>query len=72
MPAHSCLYITTVKYNNSKDSGESHGERSLAVYSPWGRRESDITEEIQHAHAIINNPSFTKRAEEAVTYTLAL
>ena len=24
--------------------GESHGQRSLAGYSPWGRKESDITE----------------------------
>ena len=23
--------------------GESHGQRSLAGYSPWGRRESDMT-----------------------------
>ena len=23
--------------------GESHGQRSLAVYSPWGRKESDTT-----------------------------
>ena len=24
--------------------GESHGQRSLANYSPWGRKESDTTE----------------------------
>ena len=24
--------------------GESHGERSLAGYSPWGCKESDMTE----------------------------
>ena len=24
--------------------GEFHGQRSLAGYSPWGRRESDTTE----------------------------
>ena len=24
--------------------GESHGQRSLAGYSPWGSKESDITE----------------------------
>ena len=24
--------------------GESHGQRSLADYSPWGHRESDTTE----------------------------
>ena len=25
--------------------GESHGQRSLAGYSPWGRQESDTTEQ---------------------------
>ena len=24
--------------------GESHGQRSLASYSPWGHKESDMTE----------------------------
>ena len=24
--------------------GKSHGQRRLADYSPWGRRESDMTE----------------------------
>ena len=26
--------------------GESHGQRSLAGYSPWGYKESDMSEEI--------------------------
>ena len=26
--------------------GESHGQRSLAGYSPWGRKESDMTEHV--------------------------
>ena len=25
-------------------AGKSHGQRSLAGYSPWGRKESDTTE----------------------------
>ena len=29
--------------------GESHGQRSLAGYSPWGHRESDMTEVAEHA-----------------------
>ena len=29
-------------------SGESHGERSLAGYSPWDRKESDTTEATEH------------------------
>ena len=31
--------------------GESHEQRSLAGYSPWGRKESDKTEQLStHAH----------------------
>ena len=26
--------------------GEFHGQRSLAGYSPWGRKESDTTEQL--------------------------
>ena len=26
--------------------GESHGQRSLAGYSPWGPKESDMTEQL--------------------------
>ena len=26
--------------------GESYGQRSLAGYSPWGRKESDMTEQL--------------------------
>ena len=28
--------------------GESHGQRSLVGYSPWGRKESDTTERRTH------------------------
>ena len=28
--------------------GESHGQRSLVGYSPWGRKESDTTEATEH------------------------
>ena len=30
--------------------GESHGERSLAGYSPWGHKELDMIEAAEHAH----------------------
>ena len=30
--------------------GEFHGQRSLAGYSPWGRKESDTTERLIHTH----------------------
>ena len=29
---------------------ESHGQKSLAGYSPWGHKESDTTEEAEHTH----------------------
>jgi len=28
--------------------GESHGQRSLVGYRPWGYRESDTTEQLAH------------------------
>ena len=28
---------------------ESHGQRSLAGYSPWGPKELDMTEQLSHA-----------------------
>ena len=31
--------------------GESHGQRSLEGYSPWGHKESDISSEIACTHA---------------------
>ena len=31
--------------------GESHAQRSLAGYSPWGHRESDTTEQLIYIHA---------------------
>ena len=31
-------------------SGESYGQRSLADYSPWGPRESDMTRWLTHTH----------------------
>ena len=30
--------------------GESHGQRSLADFSPWGHKESDVTEQLSTAH----------------------
>ena len=30
--------------------GEFHGQRSLESYSPWGHKESDMTEQIIHTH----------------------
>ena len=30
--------------------GESHGQRSLVGYSPWGHKELDMTEQLTHTH----------------------
>ena len=32
--------------------GESHGQRSLVLYSPWGHKESDTTEWLSTAHGV--------------------
>ena len=34
-------------------SGESHGQRSVAGYSPWGRKESDTSEEIHPLQEVL-------------------
>ena len=33
--------------------GESHGQRSLVAYNPWGRKESDMTEQLTHTYTHI-------------------
>ena len=33
-------------------AGKSHGQKNLAGYSPWGHKESDMTEASQYAHAV--------------------
>ena len=43
---------------------EFHGQRSLAVYSPWGHKESDTTEQLTHTH------TRTKFHSTDVTYLL--
>ena len=35
--------------------GESHGQKSLESYSPWGRKESDMTEQLK------KKPNSTKK-----------
>ena len=39
--------------------GDSHGQRSLAGYSPWGRKESDTAEQLTHTGdpVVKNSPS---------------
>ena len=38
--------------------GESNGQRSLAGYSPWGRKESDMTEVTWHARTTVTGELF--------------
>ena len=37
--------------HSSTLAGESHGQRSLVGYSPWGHRESDTTEQLIYIQA---------------------
>ena len=36
--------------HSSIPAGEFHGQRSLAGYSPWDRKELDTTELLSHIH----------------------
>ena len=38
-----------------------HGQRSLAGYSPWGRKESDTTDRLSTAHNIAQRQSVEGR-----------
>ena len=33
--------------------GEFHGQRILVGYSPWGRKELDMTERLTHIHVLM-------------------
>jgi len=46
--------------------GESHGQRSLVGYSPWGLKESDMTEQPIHTPHVIFTPEF--RLKEALLH----
>ena len=35
--------------HSSMLAGEVHGQRSLAGYSPWGRKESDMTKRLTYS-----------------------
>ena len=39
--------------------GESHGQRSLAGYSPWGHKESDMTDQLSTAKYTMNDTRHT-------------
>ena len=50
-------YGTPLQYSGLENP---HGQRSLAGYSPWGHKESDMTERISTAHKANNGASLVK------------
>ena len=48
---------------------KSHGQRSLASYSLWGRKELDMTEDLSYTHGILNQqfPMFIPRVKIQVS-----
>ena len=52
--------------------GKSHGQRSLAGYSPWGRKESDTTEQLstaQHVTPLYAYTTHTHTIHPSQTHT---
>ena len=47
--------------------GESHGQRSLADYSPWGCKESDTSEVTEHARVCLDEQDTARRREAVST-----
>ena len=43
-------------------SGKSHGQRSLAGYSPWGHKDSNTTEQLR-AHTQLNLKAYAQQRE---------
>ena len=41
-------------HSSNLTPGESHGQRGLAGYSPWGRKESHTTEQLMTKKVVIN------------------
>ena len=54
--------------------GESHGQRSLAGYSPWGHKELDTTEVTYHEHILLETfelkliPAFCCSPPKSIPY----
>ena len=44
MATHSSILAWRIPW--TKEPGESHGQKSLVGYSPWGRKDSDTTEQL--------------------------
>ena len=44
--------------------GESHGQRSLVGYSPWGRKELNMTQQLNNNKNFINTDTDAKRIDK--------
>ena len=47
--------------------GKSHGQRSLVSYSPWGRRESEMTERLNNSNKILQRGAKAENMREGPT-----
>jgi len=46
--------------------GEFYGQRSLVGYTPWGRKESDMTEQLTNVYPVpLEPPSHSSRSSES-------
>ena len=50
--------------------GELHGQRNLAGYSPWGRKELDITVRLTHTHTHTHTRTASSHAVPLVSASL--
>ena len=48
-------------------AGESHGQRSLVGYSPWGRKESDTIERLTHTFLPLQPGTYSLRQSAVAT-----
>ena len=46
-------------------AGESHGQRNLAGYSPWGHNELDVTEWLTHTYSFEGNNDITEKIKSS-------
>ena len=49
--------------------GEFHGQRSLAAYSPWSRKELNTTEQLTHTHTHTHSLSLSLSLSLSHTHT---
>ena len=49
-------------------AGKCHGQRSLAGYSPWGRKQLDMTERLIHTHKADHRPPYKREAGRDYTH----